>query len=68
MGSIKDINIKNRTYHFYDDMINIKHFDLSLLKLDKNSLKYIVILYLGYITKKDKYAVNSENHFYIDCS
>ena len=59
MGSIKDINIKNRTYHFYDDMINIKHFDLSLLKLHKNSLKYIVILCLGYITKKDKYAVNS---------
>ena len=27
MGSIKEINIKNRTYYFFDDMINIKNFD-----------------------------------------
>ena len=25
--SIKDINIKNHTYKFFDDIINIKHFD-----------------------------------------
>ena len=35
MESIKKINIKNRTYYFFDDMINIKKFDSSLLKLDK---------------------------------
>ena len=52
MGSIKDISIKNRTYYFYDDMINIKNFDSSLLKLDKNSYKKIAIYYIGYITKK----------------
>ena len=34
MGIIKQINIKNRTYHFYE-MINIKDFDSNLLKLDK---------------------------------
>ena len=34
MGSIKEINIKNRTY-FFDDMINIKNFDSNLLKIDK---------------------------------
>ena len=27
MESIKEINIKNRTYYFFDDMINIKNFD-----------------------------------------
>ena len=32
MGNIKEINIKNRTYHFFDDMINIKNFDPKLLK------------------------------------
>ena len=35
MRSIKDINNKNRTYYFYDDMTNIKDFDSSLLKIDK---------------------------------
>ena len=52
MGSIKDIKIKSRTYYFYDEMINIKNFDLSLLKLDKKSFKNIAIYCIGYITKK----------------
>ena len=41
MGSIKDRNIKNRTYYFYGDMINIKDFDSNLLKIDKTSYKNI---------------------------
>ena len=52
MGKIEQINIKNRTYYFFNDMINIKDFDLSLLKLDKKSSKIIAIYYIGYITKK----------------
>ena len=24
---LKDIDIKNHTYYFFDDIINIKHFD-----------------------------------------
>ena len=36
MGNIKEINIKKRTYFFFDDMINIKDFNASLLKIDKN--------------------------------
>ena len=35
MGNIKQINIKNRMYYFSNNMINIKDFDLNLLKLDK---------------------------------
>ena len=31
----KQIDIKNRTYYFYSDLINIKNFDPSMLKLDK---------------------------------
>ena len=31
----KQINIKNRTYYFYNDLININNFDLNMLKLDK---------------------------------
>ena len=52
MGNIKETNIKNRTYYFFNDMINIKDFDSSLLKIDKKSYKNIGIDNLGYITKK----------------
>ena len=37
----KQINIKSRTYYFYNDLINIKDFDSRLLKLDKKSFKNI---------------------------
>ena len=53
MGSIKEINIKNRTYYFIDDMIKIKYFSLDLLKIDKNLYKNIDIYYIGYIPMKD---------------
>ena len=29
------LRYKNRTYYFYNDLINIKNFDPSMLKLDK---------------------------------
>ena len=35
MGKIKQINIKNRTYYFYSDQIDLKNFDAKLLKIDK---------------------------------
>ena len=35
MGEIKQINIKNRTYYFYNDIIDLKDFDAKLLKIDK---------------------------------
>ena len=53
MGNIKEINIKTRTYYFFDDMINIEDFDPNLLKIDKKSYKNINIYYIGYITMKD---------------
>ena len=50
MGEVKQINIKNRTYYFYNDQINLKDFDASLLKVDKEDYKDIGIYYIGYIT------------------
>ena len=58
MGTIKDINIKNRTYYFFNDMINIENFDSNLLKIDKKLFKNIYIYYIGYITMKDSDHVN----------
>ena len=52
MGKAKQIEIKNRTYYFYNDIINIEEFNSSLLKIDKKSYKDIDIYYIGYITIK----------------
>ena len=49
---VKEINIKNWTYYFFNDMINIKNVDSSLLKVDKKSYKNIDIYYTEYITIK----------------
>ena len=42
MGEVKQINIKNRTYYFYNDMINLKHFEPNLLKIENKSYKTLV--------------------------
>ena len=47
MGKIKQINIKNRTYYFYNDQINLKDFDARLLKVDKKDYKEIDIVYVA---------------------
>ena len=52
MGVIKQIDIKNRTYYFYNDIIDPKKFDARLLKIDKKSYKNIAIYNIGYITIK----------------
>ena len=52
MGEIKRINIKNRNYQFYNDIINLKRFESKLLKIDKKSYKDIGIYNTGYITIK----------------
>ena len=50
MGQVKETNIKNQIYYFFDDIINVKNFHPSLLKIDKNSYKDSDIYYIGYIT------------------
>ena len=52
MVQVKEINIDNRTYYFFNDIINIEVFDSNLLKIDKKSYKNIDIYYIGYITIK----------------
>ena len=68
MGEIKQINIKNRTYYFYNDIIDIKNFDAWLLKIDKRSYKNIGIYNIGYITIKkidDCKNIHSVNPLYL---
>ena len=52
MGNIRQIIIKNRTYYFFNDMINIKDFHPRLIKIDKKSYKNIDVYNIGYITIK----------------
>ena len=47
MGEIKQINIKNRTYYFCNDIIDIKNSDEWLLRIDKKSYKNIGIYNIG---------------------
>ena len=50
--TVRQMNIKSRTYYFYNDLINTKNFDARLSKLDKNTSVGLGIYYIGYVTKK----------------
>ena len=52
MDTTKQINIKNQTYYFYNDIIDIENFDAKLLKIDQKSYKDNDIFNIGYVTKK----------------
>ena len=52
MGKVKELNIKNLTYYYFNDIINIKDFHSNLLRIDKKRYKDIDIYCIGYITVK----------------
>ena len=64
---VKDIDIKNLTYYFFNDIISIKNFDSNNVKLDEKSYKNILIYYIGYVTIKcSKYVkIYSVNPLYL---
>ena len=64
---IKDINIKNHTCYFFDDIINIKGFDPNKIKIGEKSYKNILIYYIAYVTIKDSeyVKINSVNPLYV---
>ena len=60
--------MQNRTYHFFNDMINIKNFDSNLLQIDKKLHKNIGIYYIECITIKkidDYQNIYSLNPLYL---
>ena len=67
MGKVRQINIENRTYYFYNDIIDLKKIESNLLKIDKKSYKNIGIYNTGYVTVKkvddceNIYSVNPLN-------
>ena len=70
MGEVRDLNIKNRTCYYFDDIIDINKFMPNLLKIDKKSHKDFDIYYIGYDTIKkfnncDGECIRSENPLYL---
>ena len=64
-NKVKDINIKNRTYFFSNDIINIENFDPNNIKIDEKSYKNILIYYIGYLTVKEYVKTYSVNPLYL---
>ena len=68
MEAIKQINIKDRTYYFYKDIINLGEFDESKIKVDKKDFNGIDIYYIGYEHKQkisECNVINSVNPLYL---
>ena len=63
--AIRPLNIKTRTYYFYNDLINIKNFNNNKSKLDKKGVWGNDVYYIGYITKKSQWNVYSVNALYL---
>ena len=68
METTKEMIINNRTYYFYNDIINLYEFDESKIKVDKKDFNDIDIYYLAYEHKKkisECNVINSVNPFYL---
>ena len=64
--AIRQLNIETKTYYFYNDLINIKNFNINNLKLDKKGVLGNDVYDIGYITKKKpQWNVNSVNPLYL---
>ena len=61
MGNIKETNISNRTYYFYDDMINFEYFDSGSLEIDQNPCNNIGNYDIGHVTKYDSKYLNTHS-------
>ena len=68
MGTAREINIENRTYYFYNDIIYLDEFDVSKIKVHKKDFNDIDIYYLGYEHKKkisECNVLNNVNPLYL---
>ena len=63
--TIRQLHIKGKTYYFYNDLINIKNVNINNLKLDKKGALGNDVYYIGYITKRPQWDVNSVNPLYL---
>ena len=62
---VKDKNIKNQTYYFFNDITNTENFDPNHIKTYETSYKNILIYYIGYVTIKVYVKIYSANPLYL---
>ena len=68
MEEIREINTENRTYYFYNDIINFDEFNESKIKIDRKGFNDLDIYYLDYEYKKkttECNVINSVNPLYL---
>ena len=66
---MREIDIKNRMYYFFDGMINIKNLYHNDIKTDGKLHKNIFIYYIGYVTPnsvKPLYLIINTANGYIE--
>ena len=63
-NKVKDLNIKNRTYYFFNDIIDIENFSPNNIKIDENSYKNILIYYIGYVKIKEYIKIYTVNPYF----
>ena len=64
-NKVKDIDIKDWTYYFSSDIINIENFKWNNIKVDEKSYKDILIYYIGYVTIKEYIKIDSVKPLYL---
>ena len=65
--AVRQLNIRNKTYYFYNDLINILNFESVNLNLDKKAWKDIDIYYVAYVdkNKSNDWKVRSVNPLHL---
>ena len=62
---VKDINIKNQTYYFFNDIIEIENFDPNNIKTEEKSYKNILTYFIGSVTTKEYLKIYGVNLLYL---
>ena len=70
MRTLRQVNNKNCSHDFFNDMTNIKNLDRSLVSINQISFKSTdsVIYDINYIKNLDKYLIFSNVDAYIECN
>ena len=65
INKVQNIDVNGPKYYFFNDIINMKNFDPTNIKIDENSYKNILIYYIGYVTIKKYLKIYSLNPLYL---
>ena len=65
MDKIMQLNIKNKSYYFWDDQIYLKNFDGKMIKINKHDVLDMIVYCISHATKKPEYNIYSINPLYL---